>query len=35
MDLSFVSPVARALIGRSVGEIVSAGGREIEILSID
>jgi hypothetical protein len=34
-SISYVSPVARALIGRSVGEIVLAGGQEIEILSID
>jgi transcription elongation GreA/GreB family factor len=29
------APVARALIGRAAGEIVVAGDREIEILSID
>ena len=34
-SISHVSPVARALLGRSVGEIVLAGGQEIEILSID
>jgi transcription elongation GreA/GreB family factor len=34
-SISYVSPVARALIGRDVGEIVLAGDREIEILSID
>jgi transcription elongation GreA/GreB family factor len=34
-SISFVSPVARALIGRAAGEIVLVGDREIEILSID
>jgi transcription elongation GreA/GreB family factor len=34
-SISYVSPVARALIGRAAGEIVLAGDREIEILSID
>jgi transcription elongation GreA/GreB family factor len=34
-SISYVSPVARALIGRAAGEIVLAGNREIEILSID
>jgi transcription elongation GreA/GreB family factor len=34
-SISYVSPVARALIGRSAGEIVLAGDHEIEILSID
>jgi transcription elongation GreA/GreB family factor len=34
-SISYVSPVARALIGRSVGEIALAGGHEIEILSIE
>ena len=33
--ISYVSPVARALIGRAAGEIVLAGDREIEILSIE
>ena len=33
-SISYVSPVARALIGRAAGEIVLAGDREIEILSI-
>jgi transcription elongation GreA/GreB family factor len=34
-SISYVSPVARALIGRSLGEIALAGGHEIEILSIE
>jgi len=34
-SISYVSPVARALIGRAAGEIALVGDREIEILSID
>jgi len=34
-SISYVSPVARALIGRAAGHIVLAGDHEIEILSID
>jgi transcription elongation GreA/GreB family factor len=34
-SISYVSPVARALIGRAAGEIVLAGDHEIEILSIN
>ena len=33
--ISYVSPVARAVIGRAAGEIVLVGDHEIEILSID
>jgi transcription elongation GreA/GreB family factor len=33
-SISYVSPVARALIGRAAGEIVPVGDHEIEILSI-
>jgi transcription elongation GreA/GreB family factor len=33
-SISYVSPVARALIGRAASEIVLAGDHEIEILSI-
>ena len=33
-SISYVSPVARALIGRGAGEIALAGDQEIEILSI-
>jgi len=32
--LSYVSPVARALLGRSVGEVVRAGNSDAEILHI-
>jgi transcription elongation GreA/GreB family factor len=34
-SISYVSPVARALIGKAAGDVVLAGGHEIEILSID
>ena len=34
-SISYVSPVARALIGRGAGDVVLAGGHEIEILSIE
>jgi transcription elongation GreA/GreB family factor len=34
-SISYVSPVARALIGKAAGEVVLAGDHEIEILSID
>jgi hypothetical protein len=34
-SISYVCPVARALTGKPVGEIVLAGDHEIEILSID
>jgi hypothetical protein len=33
-SISYVSPVARALIGKAAGETVLVGDREIEILSI-
>jgi transcription elongation GreA/GreB family factor len=32
--LSYVSPVARALLGRSVGEVVRAGNADAEIVTI-
>jgi transcription elongation GreA/GreB family factor len=34
-SISFVSPVARALIGKAAGDIVLAGDHEIELLSIE
>jgi transcription elongation GreA/GreB family factor len=34
-SISFVSPVARALIGKAAGDVVLAGDHEIEILSIE
>lgn len=33
-SISFVSPVARSLMGKGVGDVVGAGAQEIEILSI-
>ena len=34
-SISYVSPVAQALIGRAAGDIVLAGDHELEILSIE
>lgn len=34
-SISYVSPVARALNGKSVGDIVMVGGQELEITSIE
>jgi transcription elongation GreA/GreB family factor len=34
-SISYVSPVARALIRRAPGDVVLAGDHEIEILSIE
>ncbi len=33
-SISFVSPVARLLIGKVVGDVVGASGQEIEIIAI-
>ena len=33
-SISFVSPVARSLMGKAVGDVVGSGTQEIEILSI-
>jgi transcription elongation GreA/GreB family factor len=33
-SISYVSPVAGALVGKSVGDVVSVGGQELEILAI-
>lgn len=33
-SISFVSPVARSLIGKAVGDVAGSGSQEIEILSI-
>jgi transcription elongation GreA/GreB family factor len=33
-SISFVSPVARLLAGRAVGDIVEVGGHELEIVAI-
>ncbi|SOE18906.1 transcription elongation GreA/GreB family factor [Hoeflea halophila] len=32
--LSFASPVARALMGKTVGDVVEAGGHELEVIAI-
>ncbi|MGO9422539.1 transcription elongation factor GreA [Roseiarcus sp.] len=34
-SISYVSPVAQALIGKATGEVVTTGDREIEVLSIE
>lgn len=33
-SISFVSPIARALTGKGVGEVATAGAHELEIVSI-
>ncbi len=33
-SISFVSPVARSLIGKAVGDVVGAPGQELEIMAI-
>ena len=33
-SISYVSPVARVLIGKAVGDAVDAGGQELEIIAI-
>ncbi len=33
-SISYVSPVAKALIGKTTGDVVTTGDREIEVLSI-
>jgi transcription elongation GreA/GreB family factor len=32
--ISFVSPVARVLMGKTVGDVVETSGQEIEIIAI-
>jgi transcription elongation GreA/GreB family factor len=34
-SVSYVSPLARALLGKTVGDIVQVVGREVEIVAID
>lgn len=34
-SISFVSPVARSLIGKAVGEIATSGGQDLEIIAIE
>ena len=33
--ISFVSPVARSLMGKAVGDLVISGSRELEIVAIE
>jgi transcription elongation GreA/GreB family factor len=33
-SISFVSPVAKILIGKAIGDLVDAAGHEVEIISI-
>ena len=33
-SISFVSPVARSLMGKRIGDVVGAGAQEVEILAI-
>ena len=33
-SISYVSPVARRLMGKAVGDVVEAGGQELEIIAI-
>jgi transcription elongation GreA/GreB family factor len=33
-SISFVSPVAKSLMGKAVGDVVGAAGRELEIMAI-
>ncbi len=33
-SVSYVSPLARAMIGRSVGDVVTVAGQEVEIVAI-
>ena len=33
-SMSYVSPVARALMGKAAGDLVSLGGKEIEIIDV-
>jgi transcription elongation GreA/GreB family factor len=34
-SISFVSPVAKSLMGKAVGDVVGAGTQELEIMSIE
>ena len=33
-SISYVSPVARVLVGKAIGDVVSLGGHELEIIAI-
>jgi transcription elongation GreA/GreB family factor len=34
-SVSYVSPLARALLGKAVGDVVTMGGAEIEVVAVD
>ena len=34
-SISYVSPLARALLGREVGEVATLGGQDLEIIAVD
>jgi transcription elongation GreA/GreB family factor len=33
-SISYVSPVARSLMGKAIGDVVGASGQELEIIAI-
>ena len=33
-SISFASPVARSLMGKSVGDVVASAGQELEVVAI-
>jgi len=33
-SISFVSPVARTLMGKTIGDVTSVGGQELEVIAI-
>lgn len=33
-SISYVSPLARALLGREVGEVATLGGQDVEIVAV-
>jgi transcription elongation GreA/GreB family factor len=33
-SISYTSPVAKILVGKAIGDVVSLGGRELEIIAI-
>jgi transcription elongation GreA/GreB family factor len=34
-SISYISPLARALMGKSVGDLVVAAGGEVQIVALD
>jgi len=34
-SISYVSPLARALLGREVGEVATLGGQDVEIITVE